>query len=436
MASKIPHRPQKKPLKAHPFFKPKTAALSPAEAAIAGLTPDEVKKAFQKLFDAQQWQSARDMVLAFAHQHPNVAMAWSDAAACSVHLYDWTGAVEYGLKAHALDKQILAAMDAVSHGYAYQDINDKAGIYGHRALTRRDELFGHKIFRPWTVEPPPALSKDRTRNIIAFSLFGNNSKYCESGILNVVEQPNLYPDWTCRFYIDDTVPDHVVARLKEHGAQVIVVDDELKKWPAPMWRFAAYDDPQVDRVIFRDADSVISAREAGAVGEWAASHLPFHLMRDGGSHTELIMAGLWGIARGAMPPMHEMVADYLKVPPSSMHFADQFFLREYVWPYMRGQVMQHDSLFDFMSPRPFPEGPHRNDFHTGCTESAPSFETEVDKPDGTQVFWTIVEKSADTGEERQICRYEATVMSGKIRANIPHRYAFRINRDMLVRVEK
>jgi hypothetical protein len=70
-----------------------------------------------------------------------------------------------------------------------------------------------------------------------------------------------------------------------------------------MWRFAAYDDPNVDRVIFRDADSIISTREAGAVEEWVASGQAFHAMRDYGSHTDLLLAGMWGVARGALPPM-------------------------------------------------------------------------------------------------------------------------------------
>jgi len=131
----------------------------------------------------------------------------------------------------------------------------QARQYGHLVLAKRDALFANKFFCDWQVAAPPAFSKDRSRNLIAFSLFGENPKYCEAGILNAVEQPALYPDWTCRFYVDETVPAQVLARLTALGAQVVAVDDVLRQWPGPMWRFAAYDDPNVDRVIFRDADS-------------------------------------------------------------------------------------------------------------------------------------------------------------------------------------
>jgi hypothetical protein len=48
--------------------------------------------------------------------------------------------------------------------------------------------------------------------------------------------------------------------------------------------------------------------------------------------------------------------------------ADQDFLRKYVWPYARQRILQHDSVFDFMNSRPFPEGLQRKDFHVGCVE--------------------------------------------------------------------
>jgi ATP synthase protein I len=67
-----------------------------------------------------------------------------------------------------------------------------------------------------------------------------------------------------------------------------------------MWRFLALDDPLAHRILFRDADSVISRREAGAVEQWIASGKRFHMMRDWGSHTALILAELWGVASSSL----------------------------------------------------------------------------------------------------------------------------------------
>ena len=422
-------QPRQAPAKAHPFFKPKTASRLTDQAL------REIKARFRQCCAEGDYAQARRIAEEVMRQYPQEASAWSNAAMCSAYLGDWDQAIAYGQQAHRLgDPEMFTALDALSHSYAVKGDLAQARHYGHLALTTRDERFGHQRFCDWPVAPPPVFAKDRARNVIAFSLFGDNPKYCESGLLNVVDQPALYPDWTCRFYVDDTVPAPVLTRLADLGAQVIRVDGALKSWPAPMWRFAAYDDPGVDRVIFRDADSVISAREAGAVGEWVASGQPFHMMRDYGTHTELIMAGLWGVTRGALPPMRDMVADYLKTPPVSMHFADQFFLREYVWPYARGHILQHDSLFDFMHPRPFPEGPYRRDFHTGFVDSYARFEIAVQQPDGARVHWTMFDCSA--AQAREVCRYAATVRAGKISVQISDRYAQRLNRDFTVRLDK
>ena len=42
----------------------------------------------------------------------------------------------------------------------------------------------------------------------------------------------------------------------------------MKKLPKTLWRFLAADDKNAKFVVFRDADSVISEREAWCVNEW------------------------------------------------------------------------------------------------------------------------------------------------------------------------
>lgn len=104
----------------------------------------------------------------------------------------------------------------------------------------------------------------------------------------------LFPDWVCRFYVDDSVSPEAIQRLKNNGAEVVYVTSPVDKWPGAMWRFLAINDPEAEYVIFRDADSVVSHREAEAVAEWIESGRSFHTMRDSGSHTALILAGMWG----------------------------------------------------------------------------------------------------------------------------------------------
>lgn len=371
------------------------------------------KNDFSALFQAGRFEEALRICLAFLRTNPKNAPATADAAVCFLRLERYRNAVAYGRKALLIDPDNMVALDALAHACGALKMWPDVQRYGRRALDVRDRKFG--------VEPPPRPlarpSGGANRKLIAFSLFGGDSRYCETAVLNAVEQPRIYPGWRCRFYVDETVPQVVRARLARAGAELAGVDDRLRRWPGPMWRFAACDDPDAERVIFRDADSVISRREAGAVGEWIDSGRAFHMMRDGATHTELMLAGLWGARTGALPEMAGMVDDFLKRPLKSRHFADQHFLREFVWPYARRDLLQHDSIFGFMNPKLFPDGPRRPDFHTGACESWPSFTAPVDAANGTRVEWRLMHGDAP------ICAYPAIVQGRRIRAHLPLRYA-------------
>jgi hypothetical protein len=99
-------------------------------------------------------------------------------------------------------------------------------------------------------------------------------------VLNVQEQPHVYPHWICRFYVDGSVPESVISRIRAGSGQIVRVEGPALQWPGPMWRLLALDDRQAHRILFRDADSVISEREAKAVDQWLGSGKKFHMMRD------------------------------------------------------------------------------------------------------------------------------------------------------------
>ena len=51
---------------------------------------------------------------------------------------------------------------------------------------------------------------------------------------------------------------------------------------------------QVDIAMFRDLDSLLSAREKSAVEDWLQSKHILHVMRDHPGHDAPILAGMWG----------------------------------------------------------------------------------------------------------------------------------------------
>jgi hypothetical protein len=393
------------------------------------LSIDADFKHMEALYVQGHYEESLAICLQLMHTHQEMVNVWSSAAANCIMLARWQEAVDYAQIALARGRKTLPVYDALASAHGAIGQWNEARYYGLQALTIRDRRFGGEpIIPPPEPGPLPPLPSAQTRecNIIAFSLFGGDCKYCETAILNAYEQPDVYPYWICRFYVDDSVPESVINRLRAGGGQIVRVKGPALQWPGQLWRFLTLDDPQAHRILFRDADSVISRREAAAVEQWLTSGKRFHMMRDDCSHTELIMAGLWGVVAGSLPPLEQLMQRFMSAPLQSRHFADQYFRRQYVWPYARASLMQHDSVFGFMDAVPFPDEKMPDQSSVGNSEGLASFIAKGDLPNGSEVVWELhrIEKSAEEqSREVLVCSYPATVKDGTVQAHIPMRYA-------------
>lgn len=273
---------------------------------------------------------------------------------------------------------------------------------------------------------PPDLSSDRSRNVIVFSLFGANPRYCENAIVNINVAKELFPEWICRFYCDESVPQEVRHRLDKEGGQVMLVPDSLKNNTSGlMWRFWVLDDPTVDRFLCRDADSLLSTREQYAVREWIDSQKWFHVMRDYFTHTELMLAGMWGGCNGVFNDLPQMIERFIISGEFlAQRVIDQHFLRHMIWPTVQQSLHHHDSVFGFAGSHPFPEHPQRfnhekhSRFHVGANVGEVHVVENSQHADGTVVYWSVMDQG-----QKIVCSYPATVKDAKIQFVIPRTYA-------------
>jgi hypothetical protein len=203
--------------------------------------------------------------------------------------------------------------------------------YGLRSLQLKDALTqgGSPLPVPASVTRPEI---DRMRQVMAFSLFGDNPRYGETAKLNAMVAQQLLPQWTCRFYVDDSVPEQVRSGLQSLGAQVRrVSEQDQAQLSGLMWRFLVLEDPDVDRFLIRDADSLISRREVAAIEAWLQGGKCFHLMRDYFSHTELLLAGMWGGCGGIFKNVREQMVQYIAQGQYlGARVVDQHFLRMHI----------------------------------------------------------------------------------------------------------
>ena len=235
---------------------------------------------------------------------------------------------------------------------------DEAIRHGDLCLEARDRKFAPAPLaeaqaRSWLL--PQFNRDDARRNVIAFSLFGNNERYLQGAENNSIVARYVFPAWISRFYVDESVPEKFLRKLSRNGAQVVIIRDMPAERFGTQWRFLVEDDPGVDFYLCRDVDSVMTAKEAAAVGDWLQSDRAFHVMRDNYAHTELVLAGMWGARRGNIGNMRQRILDYDGLQRKIANFIhkDLHFLREHIWPIIRGSVCIHDRMFNFMNPRRF-----------------------------------------------------------------------------------
>ena len=198
------------------------------------------------------------------------------------------------------------------------------------------------------------------KKIISYSLWGNKEKYCIGAIKNVQLKNKYYPDWICRFYCDNQVPTEIINELIELKSEVIIIDT-IGNWKFNLERFKAIDDPNVDFVIFRDADSRLNERESKAVEEWMNNNKTIHIMKDHPMHGIFpILAGMWGINKKKFHfNMEKMIISYKNLNLEDQYFYDQIFLANYIWPNFYQDCTIHD---EFFIKNKFPTSRIKNEF--------------------------------------------------------------------------
>ncbi|MFV0432039.1 MAG: tetratricopeptide repeat protein [Alphaproteobacteria bacterium] len=277
--------------------------------------------------------------------------------------------IDYGKKLASYVPYL--ANDLLAHAYAELEQYDKAKVMGNRSLRSKDLRYNNSLKEGWELPDvrPSVYTKDK-KKVISFSLFGNKIVYLRGALRNLLLANDLYPDWELWFWLDDSVPQEFQNLIVKLGGVVKKQPKEQEIFQKLSWRFLVSDDKDVGYFLVRDVDAVISLREVQAVAQWLASDKYFHVMRDWWSHTDLILAGMWGGVANILPNMAEAIEAYWTSLGDSPN-TDQWFLGEKVWLYVRTSLMSHDRCFDFMSSRDWPEFPKvTGREHVGMNEFA------------------------------------------------------------------
>jgi hypothetical protein len=187
--------------------------------------------------------------------------------------------------------------------------------------------------------------------VVSVSLFGAKQKYLNGAVKLVESVHKNLPKWRLVFFVGRSVPEDTLAILRGLGVNLVAVD-EPETMAAMAWRFRTWDLGQADQIVFRDADSIISAREASAIEEWAESGKTGHIIRDHPFHFVPILGGLWGLVPSKAPWFANELKSYQF---SERYGSDQDFLASRVYSRIVSDSVIHASFhrhegLDYISP--------------------------------------------------------------------------------------
>ncbi|MEA2741441.1 MAG: hypothetical protein QOH05_4748 [Acetobacteraceae bacterium] len=280
--------------------------------------------------------------------YPGNAAMLENLAVLLLGRLDTAGAIEACQAALAAGSDSPNVHDCLCEAHQRAGRFDRAVEAGRLALQAKDRRFGSiapLVAMP--ANPPPAFEAGRPDgNIIAYTLWGDQPRYHVPLLENARIRPHLFPEWTMRVYHDPAVAPHTLRQLAAHGVQLrpMRLPPDTPMHSALLWRFEVIADPAVRRFLIRDADALLTVKERVAVDAWLASPFHFHAMRDWYSHTDLLLAGLWGGIGGILPPVATLLAGYTPWRMEHDHF-DQDLLSAMVWPSIRHNALIHDSIF-------------------------------------------------------------------------------------------
>lgn len=267
-------------------------------------------------------------------------------------------AILYAKRAKSLRDDDHRLYDILAESHYRCREYDAAVEAGENALILKDRLTNRYRAYPYPMTPPkPFDSTDSSKNVISYTLFGSDPKYCENALINVKLAKEFYPCWSCRFYCDRSVPLSIIERLRALGARVIIKESTQERSQMLLWRFLIMSDQSVERYIIRDCDSLLNAKEQCAVDAWIASGKRFHIMRDFYTHTDLILAGMFGGTTDLFVDIEQMIARFHQIKEPNISHQDQLFLRIFVWKTLKHDALIHDSYFRLANTRPFPPHP-------------------------------------------------------------------------------
>jgi len=186
--------------------------------------------------------------------------------------------------------------------------------------------------------------------VFSFCLYNPYTPFYYDTLLDNVQIIHThFPGWDIVVYIGNDVPDWYQEKLVSLRCHLRITHVEGAY--NMVQRFFAIDEPDIDTMIIRDADSLLHWKDRWAIQKFLESSYTFHTIRDNPEHHAPIMGGLWAMRKHPGLSIRSLYETY---KAESHEFSgrnnDQHFLKRSLYPIARTRMLVHYSHTSVLLP--------------------------------------------------------------------------------------
>lgn len=181
-------------------------------------------------------------------------------------------------------------------------------------------------------------------NVFSFCLYGpENPRYYPGMLENIYLAGKYFPTWKVYIYYAPDVTQAMINHLAACSTVKLIPTGETGA-KNMIHRFFAIDEPEVELMMVRDADSRIHWKDRWAIRGFLESPCLAHTIRDNVQHGARMMGGLWGMKKMRGINIRAEYATYVEDPTILYRTAhDQNFLTDAIYPKVLPYLLIHRS---------------------------------------------------------------------------------------------
>lgn len=181
-------------------------------------------------------------------------------------------------------------------------------------------------------------------NVFSFCLYGpENPKYHDGLMENLDLIRRYFPEWRVFVYVGADITEERIGTILAYPQVVLHKTGKLGQ-SNMIDRFFAIDEPGVDVMFVRDADSRVHWKDRWAIQQFLKEDSLLHIIRDHKEHTSPVLGGLWGFRKVAGFSVRQAYESYIEDKTLGHRWAhDQNFLADVIYPRFLSQSFVHYS---------------------------------------------------------------------------------------------